>query len=343
MDFKEFVENVQAELPNHFTDALKNAEVSSAEVNKLQGESYFGVTIRPENSNIGVTINLDAYYEHFNDGRSMDSILQAIAERAEHGLSDVPQFNQQDFTNYEAMKPHLTVQMVGKEANSEMLQTVPHQNMEDMAVVYRFALQQTEDGTTSILVNNRMMENYGITQEQLHADAVENAMLNHPANIRNMNEVIAEMMGGMFPLPDEPAPLYVATNDNTFHGAGVMTYPDFMEQATEKLGGSFYILPSSIHEIIMVPDEFQMKAQELKAMVTEVNGSEVDPVDKLTDNVYHYDSVAKVLEQADKFEARQMDKAERKSVLEQLGQKQKEMAAKIPKEHSAPKREQVTL
>lgn len=342
MDFKEFVESVQNELPNHFTDTFKNAEVSPTEVNKLQGESYSGITVRPENSDLGVTVGLESYYEQFNQGRSMDSILSAIAEGAEHHLADAPQFNKNELMDYEAMKPYLTVQLVGKDTNAEMLQTVPHRDMEDMAVVYRFALQQTEDGTASVLVNNSMMENYGITQEQLHADAIENAAMNHPANIRNMNEVIAEMMGGMFPMPDEPAPMYVATNDNGFHGAGVMAYTDFMEQATEKLGGSFYILPSSIHEVIMVPDDFQMKAQELKAMVTEVNGSEVAPTDRLTDNVYHYDADAKVLEQADKFEARQMEKDTRKSVLEELGQK-KETVAKMPKAHAAPKRDEVAL
>lgn len=343
MDFKEFVETVQNELPRHFTDAFKNAEVSPTEVNKLQGQSYSGITIRPETSEVGITVGLESYYQNFAEGRSMDSIVSLIAENAEYHLADVPQFDKRELMDYEAMKQHLTVQLVGKDSNAEMLKTVPHQDMEDMAVVYRFALQQTEDGTASILVNNRMMESYGITQEQLHTDAVENAAMNYPATIRNMNEVIAEMMGGMFPMPDDPAPMYVATNDNAFHGAGVMTYPDFMEQATEKLGGSFYILPSSIHEVIMVPDDFQMKAQELKAMVTEVNGSEVTPAERLTDNVYHYDAVAKVLEQADKFEARQMEKDSRKSVLDELGQKQKETAAKKPREHSAPKRAEAAL
>lgn len=343
MNFNEFIENVQAELPQHFTDAFKKAEVSTTEVNKLQGESYSGITIRPENGDVGVTINTEKFFEDYNAGRNMDSIVSSIAENAEYHLSEVPQLDKNQFMDYEAMKPSLMIQMVGKDSNAEMLQSVPHQDMEDMAVVYRFALQQTEEGTASILVNNRMMESYGITQEQLHNDAIENAVLNHPANIRNMNEVIASMMGDMFPMPDEPAPMYVATNDNSFHGAGVMAYPDFMEQATEKLGGSFYILPSSIHEIIMIPDEFQMNAQELKAMVTEVNGSEIDPAERLTDNVYHYDADAKVLEQADKFEKRQMEKEPRKSVLEQLEQKVKETAAKIPKEHTAPKRAEVAL
>lgn len=343
MDFKEFIENVQVELPHYFTDALKNAEVTTAEVNKLQGESYSGITIRPENSELGITLNLEQSFMDFNNGHSMDSILQNIVENTEQHLSDVPQFDMSKLGNYEEMKSHLTVQLVGKDMNEEMLQSVPHQSIEDMAVVYRFNLRQTPEGTASILISNNMLENYGITQEQLHADAIENTAMQHPVSIRNMNEVIAAMVGDDFPMPDGPSPMYVASNESGFNGAGVITYPDFMEQATETLGGSFYILPSSLHEVIIIPDDFHMKAQELKDMVADVNRSEVDTADRLTDNVYHYDAVSKVLEQADKFEARQMEKDSRKSVLEELGQKQKETAAKKPKEHSAPKRDEAVL
>ena len=126
MDFKEFVESVQNELPHHFTDAFKNAEVSPTEVNKLQGQSYSGITIRPANSDVGVSIGLEDYHQNYNEGRSMDSIVPQIAENAEYYLAEVPQFDRSALMDYEAMKPYLTVQMVGKDSNAEMLQTVPH-------------------------------------------------------------------------------------------------------------------------------------------------------------------------------------------------------------------------
>ena len=86
------------------------------------------------------------------------------------------------------------MEVVSAEANKEMLETVPHQNIEDMAVVYRFVLS-SDDGRASILVTNQLLENMGVTPEQLHADAMENAPQINPVGIKGMSEVLAEMMG----------------------------------------------------------------------------------------------------------------------------------------------------
>lgn len=87
------------------------------------------------------------------------------------------------------------MEVVSAEANKEMLETVPHQNIEDMAVVYRFVLSSDDDGRASILVTNQLLENMGVTPEQLHADAMENAPQIQPVEIKGMSEVLAEMMG----------------------------------------------------------------------------------------------------------------------------------------------------
>ena len=92
------------------------------------------------------------------------------------------------------MKEKLAMEVVSAEANKEMLETVPHQNIEDMAVVYRFVLS-SDDGRASILVTNQLLENMGVTPEQLHADAMENAPQINPVGIKGMSEVLAEMMG----------------------------------------------------------------------------------------------------------------------------------------------------
>ena len=164
-----------------------------------------------------------------------------------------------------------------------MLETVPHQNIEDMAVVYRFILSSDEDGRASILITNRMIETMGVTPEQLHADALENAPIIKPAEIKGMSEVMAEFMGveqaelmGIVPVSPENEQLYVATVPDKVHGAGVLAYQDFMDQAAERAGGDFYILPSSIHEILIVPDNGKMGLKELENMVREVNARKND-------------------------------------------------------------------
>ena len=228
------------------------------------------------------------------------------------------------------------MEVVSAETNADMLKNVPHQNMEDMAVVYRFVLDSNENGRASILATNNMIEAMGVTPEQLHADAMENAPQIKPAQITGMSEVMAEMMGVSV---DE-----LATVSDKVMGAGVLAYQNFMDDAAERVGGSFYVLPSSRHEVLLVPDNGQMSLGDLEAMVREVNATQVAPEDKLTDSVYHYDAEAKVFELGEKFvtreqakEAEKAEKAEEKgSVLSDLKAK-KEEVAKQPKKEAVDK------
>lgn len=219
-----------------------------------------------------------------------------------------------------------------------------------MSVVYRFVIDSNDDGRATILATNNMLEAMGITPEQFHEDALKNAPELKPAVITGMSEVMAEMMGmspeemAMMGMPTDPADeqMFVATVPDKIHGAGVLAYQDFMDQAAERVGGSFYILPSSLHEVLLVPDNGQMNLQDLEAMVREVNATQVAPEDKLTDNVYHYDAEAKVFELGEKFVEREATKdsveksEEKSSVLGDLKAK-KEEVAKQPKKDAVDK------
>lgn len=243
------------------------------------------------------------------------------------------------------MKDKLVMEVVSIEANEELLQTIPHKEMEDMAVVYRFVIESNEDGRMTILATNQLLESMGITAEQLHKDAMENAPELKPVVIRGMSEVIAELMG-MSPddlaemgMPTDPMneKMYVATVSDNIHGAGVLAYQDFMEQAAERAGGDFFILPSSVHELLIVPDDGSMKLEELQAMVREVNATQVAPEEKLTDNVYHYDNQNKIFELGEKFVERQARKelggkesTEKNSVLDDIKVKKNEVS-QMPK------------
>lgn len=247
------------------------------------------------------------------------------------------------------MKEKLAMEVVSAEANKDLLETVPHKNMEDMAVVYRFVLSSDDDGRASILVTNQIIESMGVTPEQLHADALENAPHIKPAEIRGMSEVMAELVGpeqaemmGIVPMDPKDEQMFVATVPDKVHGAGVLAYQDFMDQAAERVGGDFFILPSSIHEVLIVPDNGQMDLKTLEDMVKDVNATQVAPADKLTDSVYHYDSKAKIFELGEKFVERQnqreeaAEKEEKKSVLGELKAK-KEEVAKTPKKETIDK------
>lgn len=345
-NFKEqFVENLKESL---YERGMEDVQMREAHVDKLNG-GYDAVTITPGDSNIGVTLNIDNFYKAFENGADMSEVVSKATEVAINGMENTPQLDVASLTDYDQMKDKLVMEVVSAEANAEMLENVPHQNMEDMAVVYRFVINSDETGRASILATNDMINAMGVTPEQLHADALENAPQIRPAQITGMSEVIAEMMGrdqaemmGIVPVDPKDEQMFVATVSDKVMGAGVLAYQDFMDQAADRLGGSFYILPSSRHEVLLVPDNGQMSLGDLESMVREVNATQVAPEDKLTDSVYHYDAEAKIFELGEKFVNREQAKeAEKEAKSEEKGSVLSDLEAKKEEVAKQPKKEAI--
>lgn len=340
MNFDEFKKQLMQDIPDQINSDAKII-VAENNVDKLQNESYQGIVVRKEGEQIGVTLNVSALYEHMDrNDISYDEMLSRATDIVEQGFEQSPEIDIASLSNYEAMKEKLIIQVVPTAENADMLANIPHHEMEDMSVVYRLNMGSSDNGRATVLVTNAMMDSYGITAEQLHQDALEFAPMNEPAVIQSMAEVLMEMMGPEMGemLPPEEMPMYVASVPDRVQGAGILAYPDFMEQAKERLGGDFYVLPSSVHECILLADSGDMDRAQLEAMVKEVNETQVEPSERLSDKVYHYDSEAKIFELAEKYDARRSAKEaaldeshEKGSVLKELGEKRKEIAEKMPK------------
>ena len=348
MDFETFKENLVRDVKEAL-DARNGGDtlVETRTVDKMN-ETYDAITVKPEDSIIGVNLNATALYKEYEDGRSYDSIVEGAADVADNALKSRPEFDVDAFSDYSKMKDSLAMEVVSKDRNADLLETVPHKDIEDMSVVYRFVIGDTAQGTGTILVTNQMIDNYGITADQLHEDAVKNAPEIRPLVIEGMAEVLAKQMGvedlemlGLN-IPPEQEQMFVASVEGNVHGAGVLAYEDFMDKASERVGGqSFFILPSSIHELLIIPDNGNFDLKSLENMVKEVNATTVDPADQLTDNVYHYDAQDKVFELGEKFVERQAEKetkihevSEKKSLLGDL-KAAKDEAAKTPHKDAA--------
>lgn len=213
-------------------------------------------------------------------------------------------------------------------------------------------LGENDNGSMSVPITNQLMENYGVTVGELHEVATQNMDELTPASFKSMNEVMAEMMlpsliaecGGnreqaeqmleaMMP-PMEDGKMYVLTNEQKTNGAAVILNEKVMDQISEKVGGEFYILPSSVHELLIVPRDAGMEVSELEKMVCEVNATQVSVEERLSDHVYAYDAQTHEIYRADMEQEHMMRKeikAEktpktRESVKDKLVSKQKEVA-----------------
>jgi len=304
MNFDEFLDAAK----DRVQEAIPEAEVKIQQVNKLQGESYVGISVRPEGAAAAATFNVNDAFDRYrqNEGR-LESILNRIAADADRVTASIPTFDVGLFESYDSVADRLVMQMVPIAGNEDMLATVPHKTVEDMAVVYRIDLGGRPDESASTLVTNSMIGQFGVTPEQLHEDAMVSQMTNRPPTLRNMSEVMAELSGGFMDIPESP--MWVASVEGGLHGAVCTQFPEFLDQAADKLGGNFFVLPSSIQEVLFVPDNGDFERASLEQMVRNVNETEVSPQEFLSNTVYHYDSSAHVFERAAAFESRVAEQA----------------------------------
>jgi len=286
------------------------AEVNVQKVEKLQGESYVGLSVRPEGSNAAVTMNLHELFDQVQENpKRLAAVMSEFLSGLDKALTQIPQVDVEQFRNYENVKDKLVMQVIPVEPNAEKLATVPHKTIEDIAVVYRIDVSDSRHHNATVLVTNQMLDQFGITPEQLHQDAVVSQAEHHPPTLRNMSEMMAEMMGGAEFMDVPESPMWVATVAGGLNGAAAVQIPDFMDQAAEKLGGNFFVLPSSIHECLFIRDDGEFQRPQLEEMVQSVNATEVSEADFLSDSVYHYDSEARIFEKAATFESRVAEQA----------------------------------
>ena len=212
--------------------------------------------------------------------------------------------------DYEWAKKHLIIRAALTAENKDKLSKVVHMEFYDMSVFYGIVISDDDsDRTNLMLINDSLLNHWGITVEQLWDDAQKYAPMNFPVKIQSMKEMFAELMKKEGMLVGEDLylalftdGLYVATCHSSC-GAGCMLYPEFMNQAAKKMRGDFYIIPSSIHEVLLFPDK-GLAAEGLDAMVRTVNADEIKPKERLSEYVYHYEVSSGIIERATEWDER---------------------------------------
>ena len=130
MDFEEFREKLVEDLHEALPERLKGASIEESSVQKLQNRSYDGITVRPEGTNVGVTLDVSKMYEEMDRGTDYESVLAEAVAIVSNATADMPNFDVNQFADYEAMKEKLSIQVVPTAGNEDMLKNIPHKEME---------------------------------------------------------------------------------------------------------------------------------------------------------------------------------------------------------------------
>lgn len=306
-DYYGFLDEVAEKLQaaqNPFSGQIR---VNVKDVEKANGMSYRGIVVADDQLGMGVTINMDKHYKMYLAGKPVDEIVDLVQQQAMDAFEERPDVDISRVKDYESLCSNVMMEAVSREKNAEYLQDVPHFDMADLSIIYRVNVGESRNqGIGVITVDNRLLNSMGVSQDQFQKDVFDRVLAGEPPILKSLTEVLGGSFIGDISGPD--GGLFLATNSDALYGASVIAIPGFLDQAAEKLGGSFYILPSSVHEVLFLKNDQAMEVQDLENMVREINESIVSPEEQLSDRVYHYDAKEKVFELASDYEQRIAEK-----------------------------------
>ena len=288
MEFEIFCENVINELHQIYD----GAKIEIHKIYKNNGVCLQGLTILEKGKAMAPNIYLDAYYQQFMSGSvSIGQIVYEIASQHDEIKVDMPEDIKWTWEN---VKEKIFCKIINKGANKERLANAPHRDYLDLAVTVRVLHQMGKDGISSTEVDYKTLQLLGITEEDLFEQAIQNTERLFSLERQSLLDVVARHLDEEDKLKElamdgnEPMPMYILTNTQGINGATAMLYKNVLKDMADDLGvDGFYIMPSSIHESIIMCGDADVRF--LKELVVEANRSAVSRVEWLSDSVYKYD------------------------------------------------------
>lgn len=289
LNYEEFKDAVASQIKDYLPVEYANSDVTIHSVLKNNATRLDGLSIKKPESNICPNIYLNQYYTDYEDGRDIDDILSDIAHVRQ--MNDAPaDLDVSAITDFSRIKDKIAAKLINTNQNREYLEDKPHTDIADLSAVYYIDLCSDSLGNMTTVITDSLLAQYDITLEKLHEIAIQNMVTK--ARFCNMFEILSELMSDSLP-QDEFCPadnmMFVLTNESKLNGAAMILCPETMDKIAELVGSSYYILPSSIHETLVVPFSDGMNVEELKNMVHEVNSTQLSADEILSDNVYIYD------------------------------------------------------
>jgi hypothetical protein len=297
MNYNQFLEEVRAAVHERLGS---DYEIRIQKVTKNNGIVLDGLIIGKASKSIAPTIYLNSYYIHFTHGMSMQEILEDIISAYKEN-NDVVLGDMRELLDFSNVRDKVAFKLIQREKNKELLKDVPYNEFLDLAVVFYLILDEHRGGQMTALIHNSHMEPWGVEKEELYRLAIRNTPILLPPEIKTMKEIMCDILKGhleelemeemvddLLDFDSQKPSLYVLSNKNQINGAGCILYDGCLKDFADSQNSDIVILPSSTHEVILVPDDGKLDYGELRKMVGEINESEVPKEDVLSDRIYKY-------------------------------------------------------
>lgn len=294
MEYSIFKELILEALKERFGE---ECQIEYKEVLKNNGVKLDGVIVRQNNCVVSPTVYVNDYYEDFSNGENINNIADII-ERLIRDNTIEDEFDADELILFDNVKDRIVFKLINFERNKELLETVPYKKYLDLAIVYYISVKEDIFECASILINNSHLKLWNKTLEEIDELAEKNTPFILKPELKSMGQTLKEIMfnsdDNEFDEEDfENCYMYVLTNEKKQFGAATILYDNELKDFSERIESDFYIIPSSVHEVIIIPSKFVDSSDSLDEMICEVNSSQVPLVDILSDHAYKYNRADK--------------------------------------------------
>lgn len=272
--------------------------ISIEPVLKNNGLALDGLVIMENETNISPTIYLNYYYDSYLSGTTFHNIYLSILESYRKNRPS-QKIDIRFFTELEQVRPRIVYKLIHYEKNRSLLSDIPHLPFLDLAIVFYCLVNMDANSTNaSILIHNSHLNYWNLDTKSLFAIAQENTPRLLPSELFPMDDLLGQLFSkeslsaadtSVFTGNGKDSyPMFVLTNSSRLYGAACLIYPDLLASFSRKTGTDFYILPSSVHELLLLPAVKENCMEELSGIVQEVNQSHLLPDEILSDHAYFY-------------------------------------------------------
>lgn len=309
LSFEEFSQKIKNEIMQYMPQEYHDAVFGLVEINKQNDEKYTALVMDTAQK-IAPNLYLESYYHTYQETEEIETILQAIAQKYLDAMKQGEEILGFDVNDYVQVKERLFLSVLNKENNEQYIKGHCYKEVPgtDLVAAVKVLCNGKDGEQATFMVNGSQLSAWGISEEGIYEQAFLNTPGLFPPELMNMKDVIKNLslMEDMDPdlasllqsipeaeqadpfvlLPQEP---YILGNDKKMNGATALLYQDTLQTIAERTGSNFFILPSSIHELILIKDTGDVDVEDLQLKVMDVNRTVLSPEDFLSDEIYCYD------------------------------------------------------
>lgn len=277
----------------HQNPQFEGAIFIECEVTKNNG-IWKGIEIHVPESTVAPIIYPDRMFDLRYPGEPIKTLAERLSDKVWKEICRENEIIAKQFNNLMCQETDfpLSAAVVSYEVNKEWLKDIPHEQIEDLAVYPKINI-----GTDAMVrVTPEILSKLHITKEEALKEAKKNTAKNMV--FKNLEEILfsdvverdgdPEITSALMPSSTE-SPMFVLTNKERHDGAAMIACPEVLQTVHELMGDDYYILPSSVHEVLIVPKHIPLLLEDMQKTVRQINEESVEPIDRLSDNVYEFD------------------------------------------------------